>query len=843
MSDLTDVNSPHLDNPAIVPDSPSNAPYTRLSLSETINWRRAVTSGLIAGAVIIFLILIGIPGGTGANNSLPPWFAWGMFALTAGLFAYFAARPRNPVEKRTTGALAILVRGMVIGVIAAALTVTLACAINAGQRWQIAGPPGQLADGLSNNIQGVQDVFNSVTERTTAVLSGLSEAQLNPSLLNGVPRADPTGGFFLLACLLPLAGIIGSGAALPAILREEESAEKAIAARTARNPAGRWLGLIVPIVVLILIILNETLSAPDNPGAAQYNQIVGGNAQLIGLLATFVLVTTALLAVRESNVSRVSTADGSLAANANNPSLKIGLGLLLTLIFFVVGFVAPSRNPTDLLLSPKTPGVTQVVGADGQPAIMQETVASITNQALFDDRRVIIVIVGVLFAIVNVLAARDRRLTLRRLLALDILFASLAILPLYLDKYQQSVLLLVGINVLLGLGLNIVVGYAGLLDLGYVAFFAIGAYAYAFLSSNEQANGGLKFNGNHAFATNLAFSIVVGGLVAAAVIGLGVWWWRQTRPAPVTIAATPVGSRVSRQTATTSGDRPVWLSYVLVIGAVAIASAVIALLRDTPFYASFGGFPVFVLGILVGVLAAAGSGVLLGIPVLRLRGDYLAIVTLGFGEIIRLVLNNLKGITGGPQGLLTIPPAAVGNIEISSNEGLLYLTIIGCLLVAVFSLRLKSSRIGRAWGALSSDEDIAQAMGINITSTKVLAFAFGAAFAGIGGVIFAARQGSIFPENFTLDQSINVLSLVIIGGMGSIPGVIVGALVLVGVPESLRVFSSYRILAFGALLIAMTILRPRGLLPQPPTPLEDRAAELAARDKAIPRAPLPVGTD
>jgi len=404
---------------------------------------------------------------------------------------------------------------------------------------------------------------------------------------------------------------------------------------------------------------------------------------------------------------------------------------------------------------------------------------------------------------------------------LNILLSTLVITPLYLDKYQQSVLLLVGINVLLGLGLNIVVGYAGLLDLGYVAFFAIGAYAYAFLSSNEANGNTLKFFGNHAAAANLSAALIIGLIVAPLVIGGGLRLWRKAHVATAKAVASPANG----------SSRPTWLGYLLVGVSVIVAGLVIAVLQGTALYQSFGGFPIFVIGLLVGVFCAATSGVLLGIPVLRLRGDYLAIVTLGFGEIIRLFLNNLKDITGGPQGLLNIPHAAVGNIEMGSNEGLLYLTMLGCLLVAMLSLRLKSSRLGRAWGALNSDEDIAQAMGVNITNTKVLAFAIGASFAGIGGVIFAARQGSIFPENFTLDQSINVLSLIIIGGMGSIPGVIVGALVLIGVPESLRVFENYRILAFGALLIAMTILRPRGLLPQPPTLLEDRASDLVAKSR------------
>jgi branched-chain amino acid transport system permease protein len=124
-------------------------------------------------------------------------------------------------------------------------------------------------------------------------------------------------------------------------------------------------------------------------------------------------------------------------------------------------------------------------------------------------------------------------------------------------------------------------------------------------------------------------------------------------------------------------------------------------------------------------------------------------------------------------------------------------------------------------------------MGINVVNTKVLAFAIGAAFAGIGGVLYAARQASIFPDNFTLAVSINVLSLIIIGGMGSVPGVIVGALVLIGVPESLRVFESYRVMAFGALLVTMMLLRPGGLLPEPPQPLERRAKLLAAAEKEV----------
>ena len=268
---------------------------------------------------------------------------------------------------------------------------------------------------------------------------------------------------------------------------------------------------------------------------------------------------------------------------------------------------------------------------------------------------------------------------------------------------------------------------------------------------------------------------------------------------------------------------------MLVATSVLLTIGVVYALMDTDLYRSFLGFPAFIIGIVCGIMFAAFSGVLLGIPVLRLRGDYLAIVTLGFGEIIRLFLNNLRGLTGGPQGLLNIPHATVGRVEIASNEGLLYLVLAGCVAIALVSLRLRSSKLGRSWGALKSDEDIAQAMGINLVNSKVLAFAIGAGFAGLGGVLFAARQGSVFPDNFTLLVSINVLALVIIGGMGSIPGVILGAVVLIGVPESLRVFEAYRVMAFGVLLVAMMRLRPGGLLPQPPQPMLRRARQLAGR--------------
>ncbi|MBW1799636.1 MAG: ABC transporter ATP-binding protein [Deltaproteobacteria bacterium] len=221
------------------------------------------------------------------------------------------------------------------------------------------------------------------------------------------------------------------------------------------------------------------------------------------------------------------------------------------------------------------------------------------------------------------------------------------------------------------------------------------------------------------------------------------------------------------------------------------------------------------------VLAAIG-GTLLGIPVLRMRGDYLAIVTLGFGEIIRILLNNLDPVTNGPRGLLRIDSPMLGGLVINSPAKWYYLILGGIILSAFIADRLNNSRIGRAWIAMREDQDAAALMGINILKTKLLAFTIGAAFAGIGGAIFASRQGSIFPENFSLMVSINVLCLIIIGGMGSITGVILGAIVLIGLPEVLREFQQYRMLAFGGLLVIMMIFRPTGFIPSARRKMEFR---------------------
>ncbi len=244
----------------------------------------------------------------------------------------------------------------------------------------------------------------------------------------------------------------------------------------------------------------------------------------------------------------------------------------------------------------------------------------------------------------------------------------------------------------------------------------------------------------------------------------------------------------------------------------------------------------------LGAAVAGLFGVLLGAPTLRLRGDYLAIVTLGFGEIIRIFLNNLNApvnITNGPQGVNLIDPIAIGGVSLNQTHEWFgvtfpgvytyyYLFLLLTLAIIFISLRLQDSRIGRAWVAIREDEVAAEAMGVNTRNLKLLAFAMGASFAGVSGGLFAGFQGFISPESFNLFESIIVLCMIVLGGMGNIPGVILGAILLTVFPEALRYLgelqtllfgrvwvdpNDLRMLVFGLALVLMMIYRPAGLLP------------------------------
>ncbi|HEX6208766.1 MAG TPA: branched-chain amino acid ABC transporter permease [Actinomycetota bacterium] len=216
------------------------------------------------------------------------------------------------------------------------------------------------------------------------------------------------------------------------------------------------------------------------------------------------------------------------------------------------------------------------------------------------------------------------------------------------------------------------------------------------------------------------------------------------------------------------------------------------------------------------LLIAVFSGILIGAPVLRLRGDYLAIVTLGFGEIARVFIASiwLQDFLGGAQGILRIPGPPFFGVNLRDPLNLYYIILAFCIIAAFVAWRLKESRVGRAWAAMREDETVAEAMGISVINYKLLAFAIGAGVGCLGGAFFAIQVGSVFPNSMDLLVSINALSVIVLGGMGSIPGVVLGAFGLVGLPELLREFEEFRLLIYGAVLVALMILKPEGLLPE-----------------------------
>ena len=285
----------------------------------------------------------------------------------------------------------------------------------------------------------------------------------------------------------------------------------------------------------------------------------------------------------------------------------------------------------------------------------------------------------------------------------------------------------------------------------------------------------------------------------------------------------------------------------------AVGAYVYALLASP----QFGLHLPFWLALPLGASVAAIFGVLLGAPTLRLRGDYLAIVTLGFGEIIRIFINNLDrpvNITNGPQGINLIDPISIGGLSlarpqaifpgISSAQAYYYFFLAATLLVIFICMRLQDSRIGRAWAAIREDETAAEAMGINTRNLKLLAFAMGATFGGLSGGLFASFQGFVSPESFNLMESIMILCMIVLGGMGNIPGVILGAFLLTILPEALRYIGDFqravfghvivdpsdlRMLLFGLSLVLMMIFRPAGLWPS-----TQRRRELGSADEQHP---------
>jgi branched-chain amino acid transport system permease protein len=287
---------------------------------------------------------------------------------------------------------------------------------------------------------------------------------------------------------------------------------------------------------------------------------------------------------------------------------------------------------------------------------------------------------------------------------------------------------------------------------------------------------------------------------------------------------------------------PVGVYILLAIGLnVVVGQAGLLDLGYVAFFA-IGGYMMAVIGtrlqwnfweiLAVGILASGASGVILGAPTLRLRGDYLAIVTLGFGEIVRITAQNTDSI-GGPRGIAGIPhPPTLSTVEIKDVQpfkyGILdprpyyYLIVALIVLVIIFAKRLERSRVGRAWMAIREDEDAAELMGVPTFRFKLAAFAIGAAIGGATGVVWSAKVISIIPDNFPFILSATILAAVVLGGSGNIPGVVLGAFLIAWLPERFRGFQDYRVLAFGAALVLMMALRPEGILPS-----RRRKAELA----------------
>ncbi|MBW1616023.1 MAG: high-affinity branched-chain amino acid ABC transporter permease LivM [Deltaproteobacteria bacterium] len=256
------------------------------------------------------------------------------------------------------------------------------------------------------------------------------------------------------------------------------------------------------------------------------------------------------------------------------------------------------------------------------------------------------------------------------------------------------------------------------------------------------------------------------------------------------------------------------LGYIAFYGVGAYAYALLNTFYGISFWISLPIAAVF----------AGIAGCIVGYPTLRMRGDYLAIVTLGFGEIIRIIFNNWMQLTNGPNGILGIKPPSVlvpnftngFSLEYLYLKKLHYLYYVALILV-IFTIivvaRLSASRIGRAWEAIREDETAAEMMGVNTFSLKLLAYAAGAILGGIAGAFFAARMRFVSPESFTFIESAMVLSMVVLGGMGSIPGIILGVIALIALPEVFREFELYRMLAFGASMTLMMLFRPKGIIP------------------------------
>lgn len=793
------------------------------------NNQEYLVGGALLGVTYIFLTLIGLPGDDSealASLAVP------IYLLIAFFLGWRIARPFE-----WTQLWHVVVHLAILGAAASGVFLLFLGLIN---NWQ-----------TENRINVSGDYFRQMNEYPMYILSGVPKDELfpnpSPDVITGeypegtILRTDPMklyttenyalvslgfihiGGFYGLAILIIGATVIGGVG---------EKAWKRIPWQTWRDnlqasikgkPLEQWLNdglhylqLTLPLIFFLLFWLsvsqNTQIGFFESLGLDSKEPIqvldldaIGGGAsgdlisrRSIQLGFCFLMVLTSLVAFQRAKSDQ-----------SQIPYVARALFLQVIVIVFAllawwrmeahnVTFLTPSR---DFRLGDTLDGKTWGL---------------------------VLLFLGVILASVYAWIANRRSDRFQISYAIILSGCVLLLSPLYMDTDISFTMVRIASLAMFGLGLNIVVGYAGLLDLGYVAFFAIGAYGFAFIAFGSSE---FKLGSTPAWHNDIGWSVTTAIILTPILIMLSLLGWQRMQR-----------TQYEKQPSETLllSKVPIWrdrppLLIVLGILILTIAATffVQALMNAIGVY-SVTLFSSFLISLIVAMLAGAFAGILLGFPVLRLRGDYLAIVTLGFGEIISLALNNLTDITGGPQGTFNIPKPFANASGLTGNLVFLYLGVIGTALVFMISIRLRNSRIGRAWLAIRSDEDIAQAMGINLVNLKLLAFSLGASFAALAGMFFASRQANIGPRDFSLEISINVLALVIIGGMGSLPGVIVGAIVLVGLPELLRPIQEYRILVFGLLLVLTMVSRPAGLMPSPPPSLEAEARRLAeAKGKAV----------
>ncbi len=813
--------------------------------------RSGINTGILLGLGLIFLTLIGLPSDDSAQLAAT---AVPLYLFIAGVIGWLVAKQFS----RETTRLAIQ-NAFAAGLSGAIVFLLFLGLIN---RWH--------AQGI--DVAGLY--FANMNTYPMHILSGVPLEELRPNtavdvITGQLPddayiRTNPftltfdkdraifsigslaIGGFYGLAIMLTLASTIG-GILEQTLFRIDW---RPLRARVREATQGTFFHRTLPTLFHWLILLSPVLIFLMFWATVEHER---GTEQTIFSFVSELGLGTNLFG--EPTYSDLQLIDLNDTFNLSNESLinDVSIQLGMTFLLIIMAIVALRRAQTD----PSRFNYATRVVLNLIPYLVLSLMAlwRVETSRIniiapsFDvlgldqhDWTLLVMGIGWIVLLAYIIYAQRTPENFELTFAVSLSLVAFLISPLFMTQYQTFVVGRVMLAVMFGLGLNIVVGYAGLLDLGYVAFYAIGAYTFAFIAYESE-----QFKLSTGQLNTLGWTTLAAIVIAPIFMLLAAQIWQRLSAdkSSMTIAeSNDYGIRQNyRAYQTSSGllrKAKVWENQppmLFSLAIVAIAIVIIFIAGDILQNLNLGEFDAtivssFLVAIPIALMAGAFAGIMLGFPVLRLRGDYLAIVTLGFGEIISLALKNLDNITGGPSGAIGIPkPVPSGTSIPTSNLILLYISVVGAMIVLYISSNLRHSRIGRAWLAMRSDEDIAQAMGINLVNLKLLAFSLGAAMAALAGMIFASRQSSIFPDDFSLEISINVLSLVIIGGMGSLPGVIVGSIVLIGLPELLRPVADYRIMAFGLLLILTMIVRPEGLMPSPPPELEERARQLAEAEE------------